>query len=127
MSKTRICKWHKRFKKGCEEVEDDPRSGRPSTSESDEIIVRVKQLVRYCCWSKIYSVNDADERGLKRESVLMMLLDDLEMKKCAPRWYPRFHWKNERKRYSCENTNHSYRASSVFPRFSIELLWLFSG
>ena len=29
MSRTRAFEWHKRFKEGREEVEDDPRSGRP--------------------------------------------------------------------------------------------------
>ena len=32
MSRTRLFEWHRRFKEGREEVEDDHRSGRPSTS-----------------------------------------------------------------------------------------------
>ena len=32
MSRTRAFECHKRFKEGREEVEDDPQSGRPSTS-----------------------------------------------------------------------------------------------
>jgi len=46
MSGTRACEWHKRFKDGQEEVEDDPRSGRPSTSRTADNIERVKQMVR---------------------------------------------------------------------------------
>ena len=49
MSRTQIFEWHKRFKHGREEVEDDPKSGRPSTSKTDRNIERVKQLVRNDC------------------------------------------------------------------------------
>ena len=31
MSRTRIFEWHKRFREGREDVEDDPKSGRPTT------------------------------------------------------------------------------------------------
>ena len=46
MSRTRAFEWHKRFKEGWEEVEDDPRSGRPSTSRTVDNIERVEQMVR---------------------------------------------------------------------------------
>ena len=46
MSSTRAFEWHKKFKEGREEVEDDPRSGRPSTSRTVDNIERVKQMVR---------------------------------------------------------------------------------
>ena len=46
MSRTRAFEWHKRFKEGREEVEDDPRSGRPSMSRRVDNIERVKQMVR---------------------------------------------------------------------------------
>ena len=45
MSRTRAFEWHKRFKEGREEVEDDPRSGRRSTSRMADTIERVKQMV----------------------------------------------------------------------------------
>ena len=40
MSRTSLFEWHKRFKEGREEVEDDHRSGRPSTSITDENVGR---------------------------------------------------------------------------------------
>ena len=46
MSKTCRFEWHRRFKEGREEEEDDYRSGRPSTSRTDEKIERVRQKVR---------------------------------------------------------------------------------
>ena len=45
MSRTRAFEWHKRFKEGCQEVEDDSRSGRPSTSSTEVDVKPVKQTV----------------------------------------------------------------------------------
>ena len=46
MSRTQIFEWHTRFVKGREEMEDDPKTGRPSTTRTDENITRVNQLVQ---------------------------------------------------------------------------------
>ena len=46
MSRTRIFEWHKRFREGKEDMEDDPRSGRPTTSRTNENVERVKEKVR---------------------------------------------------------------------------------
>ena len=44
MSRMQIFEWQKCFQKGCKEVEDDSKTGRPST-RTNENITRVKQLV----------------------------------------------------------------------------------
>ena len=36
LSRTMVFKWHKAFREGRENVEDDPRSGRPISSTNDE-------------------------------------------------------------------------------------------
>ena len=46
MSKCWVFEWHKKFKEGREDVEDDPRSGRQSTSKSEENVERMRQKVR---------------------------------------------------------------------------------
>ena len=45
MSKTRVYEWYKRFQNGREDVEDDERPGRPSTSTTDENVEKVKEMV----------------------------------------------------------------------------------
>ena len=46
MSRGRVFEWHKHFKSGREEVEDDPKPGQPSTSKTADNIERVNTLVR---------------------------------------------------------------------------------
>ena len=46
MSRTGLFELHRRFKEGREELKDDHRSGRPSTSRADENVERLRQKVR---------------------------------------------------------------------------------
>ena len=46
ISRTRLFDWHRRFKEEREEVKDDHRSGRPSTSKTNENVERVRQKVQ---------------------------------------------------------------------------------
>ncbi|MBZ5797537.1 hypothetical protein K8353_46760 [Burkholderia contaminans] len=46
LSHTQVFEWFKRFKEGRETTEDDPRPGRPSTSKTDENIVKIGKLIR---------------------------------------------------------------------------------
>ncbi|XP_053960220.1 protein GVQW3-like [Anastrepha ludens] len=45
LSKTLVYEWYKVFSEGREVVEDSPRSGRPSTSSTDEKVAKVKEMV----------------------------------------------------------------------------------
>ena len=56
MSRMQIFEWHKHFEEGQKEVEDDPKTGRPSTMRTDKNITRVKQLVQNDC--RFDSMND---------------------------------------------------------------------
>ena len=46
MSRARVFEWHKRFKSGREDVEDDLKSGRPSTPKTADNIDLVNRMVR---------------------------------------------------------------------------------
>ena len=45
MSRTKVQLWYKRFKEGREDVNDDDRSGGPSTSTTDENIEAEKKMI----------------------------------------------------------------------------------
>ena len=45
MIKTRVYEWYKRFQDGREDVEEDERPGRPSTSTTDKNAEKVKEMV----------------------------------------------------------------------------------
>jgi len=46
LSRTRVFRWYKAFLDGRESVEDEPRSGRPCTSKTDDNVTKVRDLVR---------------------------------------------------------------------------------
>ena len=87
MSRMQIFEWHKRFEKGCEDVEDDPKTGRSSTTRTDENIIRVKQLVR--SHRRLTARMISDELSLNRESVWTILLHNLGMRKMCAKMLPK--------------------------------------
>ena len=42
LTRSNVFRWHERFRSGRESVEDDERSGRPSTAKTDENINKIK-------------------------------------------------------------------------------------
>ena len=72
MSKTRPFEWHRRFKEGREEVEDDHRSGRPSTSKTDKHVGRVRQKVKSNHHLTVRMI--ADELGMNSERVWRIIV-----------------------------------------------------
>ena len=67
MSRTCLLEWHRRFKEGREKVEDDHKSGRPSTSRADKNVERMKQKVRSDRRLTVSTI--ADELGMNSEKV----------------------------------------------------------
>jgi transposase len=47
LSGSSIFEWFKRFKDGREDLQDDPRSGRPSTSRNADTIANVREMVTW--------------------------------------------------------------------------------
>ena len=85
---SRIClfEWHRRFKEGREEVEDDHRSGRPSTSRADANAVRVRRKVRNDRRRTVRMI--ADELGMNGERIWRIITEDLGMKKISAKMVP---------------------------------------
>ena len=75
MSRTRLFEWHRRFKEGREEVEDDHWSGRPSTSRTDENIERGRQKVRSDRRLTVRMITD--ELGMNNKRVWRVMTEDL--------------------------------------------------
>ena len=46
MKKSSVFEWHRRFKEGREDMQDDPRSGLTETQRTDANVDRVRTLVR---------------------------------------------------------------------------------
>ena len=87
MSRIRLFEWHRRFKEGIEEEDDDHRSGRPSTSRTDENVERVRQKVRSD--RRLTVRMNTDELDMNNERVYRIITEDLGMKKICAKMVPR--------------------------------------
>ena len=87
MSRCRVFEWHKRFKEGREDVEDDPRSGRPSTSKTEENVERVRQKVRSDRRLTVRMI--ANELSMNSERVWTIITEELGMRKICAKMVPR--------------------------------------
>ena len=87
MSRTCLFEWHMRFKKGRQEMEDDRKSGRPSTSRTDEKVERVRQKVPSDRRLAVRMI--ADELGMNSGRVWRIIAEDLGMRKICVRMVPR--------------------------------------
>jgi len=87
LSRTQVFRWHKSFLKGREQVEDEPRVGRLSTSKTDDNVERVRSLVssdRRLTLRRISS-----ELNLNRFTVHQILTQDLDMRKVCTKMVPK--------------------------------------
>ena len=86
-SSSTIKRWVKEFQRGRESLEDDPRSGRPTTSTSPENIEKVHKLVIENRRNSLYELEEAT--GISYGSIHNILHDELHMSKVCARWVPK--------------------------------------
>ena len=87
LSRTHAFEWHKRFKEGREEVEDDPRSGGPSSSRTVDNIERVKQMVRADRRLAVRMI--AEELSMNKDTVWSIITENLEMRNVCAKMVPK--------------------------------------
>jgi len=75
MSRTCLFEWNRRFKEGREEVGDDHRNGRPSTSRTEENVQRVKEKVQSDRRLTVRMI--VDELYMNSERVWRIITEDL--------------------------------------------------
>ncbi|XP_025405001.1 protein GVQW3-like [Sipha flava] len=79
LSRARVFEWYKRFCSGREDVEDDDRPGRPTTSSTKENIEKIDQIIRQ---DRRLSVRAVEEMiNIDRKSIRRILVENLNMKK----------------------------------------------
>jgi len=87
MSRAQAFRWHKMFSEGRTIVEDEQRSGQPSTTQTSDNTAQVRELVRS---DRRLTVNMiADEVNVNREAVHRILTEELGMRKICAKMVPR--------------------------------------
>lgn len=87
MSRAQVFRWHKMFSEGRTNVEDEDRSGRPSTSRTDVNLARVRELVRSDRRLSVKMI--AEELNINRETVRLIITEDLGMRKICAKMVPK--------------------------------------
>jgi len=87
MGRAQVFDWFRRFKEGRTSVESDRRSGRPSTSRNEEMIAKVRNVVRNNTRLTVREI--ADDCGISASSCDAILTDDLHMKRVCTKFVPR--------------------------------------
>lgn len=84
---TTVHKWATEFRQGRTSLEDDPRSGRPKSSSTSEIVQKVHEMVLQDRRLKVSDI--ATSMDISTERVHFILHKELDMKKLTARWVPR--------------------------------------
>jgi len=85
-AKAELFLWYKRFKDGRTSVDDDERSGRPSTS-TPEIIAKVREAILADRRQTIHDV--CEIVGLSYGTVQRILVDNLNTRRISARFVPK--------------------------------------
>ena len=87
LSRTQCYEWYQRFKSGRNSIEDDPKSGRPSSSTGDDQIGKVRSVIRENRRLTIREVSE--EVGICKSSCHAILTEKIKMHRVAAKFVPR--------------------------------------
>ena len=87
LSRAQVFRWHKSVLEGQEQVEDEPRAGRHSTSKTDNNVERVTPLVRSDRRLTVRVISS--ELNLNRFTVHQILTQNLGMRKVCAKMVPK--------------------------------------
>ena len=82
-----VRKWSRYFREGREEVEDEPRPGRPVTEATSDNIKEVRRLIDNDPYLTIDEIQV--ETGLSHGTAQRIVSDHLQLKKITARWIPK--------------------------------------
>ena len=82
-----VYKWFKQFRNGCESVEDEERSGCPSTSKTPKNVERVSGMIRSNRQLTIREISE--DLNISYGSVQNILTTDLNMWRVSAKFVPR--------------------------------------
>jgi len=86
LSHTQCYEWYQHFKSGRTSIEDDPKSGRPSSSTGDNHIEKVRSVTRENRRLTIREVSE--EVGICKSSCHTILTDKMKMHRVATKFVP---------------------------------------
>jgi hypothetical protein len=84
LNRSTVFKWHSRFRKGREVLEDDERGGRPKSTRTEVNIAAIADLVKNGC--RIASRMIAESLNIPKTVVLRILKEDLGKRKFCARF-----------------------------------------
>ena len=96
MKKSSVFEWHRRFKEGRVDVQDDPRSGQPKTHRTDSYVDRVRTLLRSDRRLGVRVI--AEELNMNKETVRQIVKEDLGMRTVSAKMVPRILTRDQKHR-----------------------------
>ncbi|VVC43979.1 Hypothetical protein CINCED_3A025691 [Cinara cedri] len=87
LEKTQVFEWFSRFKSGEMSIDDQARTGRPSTARTNENVEKIHKIILEDRRQTIEEV--VDRSGVTWSSVQRILSEDLGMRRVASKFVPR--------------------------------------